>query len=87
MTLAISTLGSDLHASIAAVQWVLTGYLLAFATVIRLGCWAAGPRRMGRVMSVIGVPMLLLATAVVPALLLPSATRGREAAEVSDGGV
>jgi EmrB/QacA subfamily drug resistance transporter len=117
VNVAIPTLGTDLNASIPAVQWVLTGYMLAFATVIPLTGWAAerfgakrvwltalllflagsvlagaawsigsliafrvlqglgagmilpvgqtilaqaaGPRRMGRVMSVIGVPMLL----------------------------
>ena len=117
VNVAIPTLGSDLSASIPAIQWVLTGYMLAFATVIPLTGWAAerfgakrvwltalllflagsvlagaawsigsliafrvvqgfgagmilpvgqtilaqaaGPRRMGRVMSVIGVPMLL----------------------------
>src|SRR5499425_1024695 len=117
VNVAIPTLGSDLAASIPAIQWVLTGYMLAFATVIPLTGWAAerfgakrvwlaalllflagsvlaaaawsigsliafrvlqglgagmilpigqtilaqaaGPQRMGRVMSVIGVPMLL----------------------------
>src|SRR6266571_2055172 len=117
VNVAIPTLGSDLRASIPAIQWVLTGYMLAFATVIPLTGWAAerfgakrvwlaalglflagsvlagtawsvgsliafrvlqglgagmilpvgqtilaqaaGPQRMGRVMSVIGVPMLL----------------------------
>jgi EmrB/QacA subfamily drug resistance transporter len=117
VNIAIPTLVSDLHASIDSVQWVLTGYLLAFATVIPLSGWAAGrfgarrvwltalglflagsvlaaaawsigsliafrvlqgfgaglilpvgqtilaqaagPQRMGRVMSVIGVPLLL----------------------------
>jgi EmrB/QacA subfamily drug resistance transporter len=117
VNVAIPTLGSDLGASIPAIQWVLTGYMLAFATVIPVTGWAAerfgakrvwltalllflagsvlagaawsvgsliafrvvqglgagmilpigqtilaqaaGPQRMGRVMSVIGVPMLL----------------------------
>ncbi len=117
VNVAIPTLVSGLHASITSVQWVLTGYLLAFATVIPLSGWAAGrfgakpvwlaalslflagsvlaaaawsigsliafrvlqglgaglilpvgqtilaqaagPQRMGRVMSVIGVPLLL----------------------------
>src|SRR5436190_2925752 len=117
VNVAIPTLASDLGASIPAIQWVLTGYMLAFATVIPLTGWAAerfgakrvwltalllflagsvlagaawsagsliafrvvqglgagmilpigqtilaqaaGPQRMGRVMSVIGVPMLL----------------------------
>ena len=117
VNVAIPTLGRDLGASIPAIQWVLTGYMLAFATVIPLTGWAterfgakrawlialltflagsvlagaawsigsliafrvlqglgagmilpigqtllaqaAGPQRMGRVMSVVGVPMLL----------------------------
>jgi EmrB/QacA subfamily drug resistance transporter len=117
VNVAIPTLATDFSASIPAIQWVLTGYILAFATVIPLTGWAAerfgakrawiaalvlflagsalaaaawsigsliafrvvqglgagmilpigqtilaqaaGPQRMGRVMSVIGVPMLL----------------------------
>jgi EmrB/QacA subfamily drug resistance transporter len=117
VNIAIPTLVGDLHASIDTVQWVLTGYMLAFAMVIPLTGWAAGrfgakqvwltalglflagsllsaaawsigsliafrvlqglgaglilpigqtilaqaagPQRMGRVMSVIGVPLLL----------------------------
>jgi EmrB/QacA subfamily drug resistance transporter len=109
--------GAAFRASISAIQWVMTGYMLAFATVIPLAGWAAerfgakhvwlaalmvflagsvlagaawsigsliafrvvqglgagmilsvgqtilaqaaGPQRMGRVMSMIGVPMLL----------------------------
>jgi EmrB/QacA subfamily drug resistance transporter len=39
---AIPVLRSDLRTSIPAVQWVLTGYMLAFATVIPLTGWAAG---------------------------------------------
>ncbi|HEY1321725.1 MAG TPA: DHA2 family efflux MFS transporter permease subunit [Streptosporangiaceae bacterium] len=117
VNVAIPTLGSDLGTSISSIQWVLTGYMLAFATVIPVTGWAAerfgakrvwltalllflagsvlagaawsigsmivfrvvqglgagmilpvgqtilaqaaGPQRMGRVMSIIGVPMLL----------------------------
>jgi EmrB/QacA subfamily drug resistance transporter len=117
VNVAIPTLGRDFHASISTIQWVLTGYMLAFASVIPLTGWAterfgakrvwlvslllfmfgsalagaawsigsligfralqglgggmivpvgqtilaqaAGPKRIGRVMSVIGVPMLL----------------------------
>jgi EmrB/QacA subfamily drug resistance transporter len=117
VNVAVPTLGSDLGASISSIQWVLTGYMLAFATVIPVTGWAAGrfgakrvwltalllflagsvlagsawsigslivfrvvqglgagmilpvgqtilaqaagPARMGRVMSMIGVPMLL----------------------------
>src|SRR5919204_368614 len=117
VNVAIPTLGRDLHTSISTIQWVMTGYLLAFASVIPLTGWAserfgakrvwiaallvfmagsalagsawsiealicfrllqgvgggllmpvgqtilaqaAGPKRIGRVMSVVGVPMLL----------------------------
>jgi EmrB/QacA subfamily drug resistance transporter len=117
VNVAIPTLGRDLGTSISTIQWVMTGYLLAFASVIPLTGWAtgrlgakpvwigslllflagsalagaawsidslivfrvlqglgaglimpvgqtilaqaAGPERIGRVMSVIGVPMLL----------------------------
>src|SRR6266536_6704358 len=117
VNVAVPTLGSELHTSISTIQWVLTGYMLAFASVIPLSGWAterfgtkrvwlaslflftagsvlagsawsigaliafrvlqglgagmilpvgqtilaqaAGPQRMGRVMSVIFVPMLL----------------------------
>src|SRR6266700_5938600 len=34
VNVAIPTLGSDFHTSISTIQWVLTGYLLAFASVI-----------------------------------------------------
>lgn len=117
VNVAIPTLGRDLNTSISTIQWVMTGYLLAFASVIPLAGWAAGrfgakrvwitalvvfmtgsvlaglswsigaliafrvvqgigagllmpvgqtilaqaagPKRMGRVMSVVGVPILL----------------------------
>ena len=121
VNVAIPTLGHDLQASISTVQWVFTGYMLAFASVIPVAGWAserfgakrvwlgalllfmlgsalagatwsiesligarvlqglgagmilpvgqsilaqaAGPARMGRVMSVFGVPMLLVPVA------------------------
>src|ERR671937_472162 len=117
VNVAIHTLGRDFGTSISLIQWVMTAYLLAFASVIPLTGWAserfgakrvwiasllvfllgsalcglawwigslivfrvlqglgagmilplgqtmlaqaAGPQRMGRVMSLIGVPMLL----------------------------
>ena len=117
VNVAVPTLGADFDTSISTIQWVMTGYMLAFASVIPLTGWAterfgakrvwllslllfmlgsalsaaawsigsliafrvlqglgggmilpvgqtilaqaAGPQRMGRVMSVIGVPMLL----------------------------
>jgi len=117
VNVAIPTLGREFATSITAIQWVMTGYMLAFASMIPLAGWAserfgarrvwiasllvfvtgsalcglawsigslivfrvlqglgaglilpvgqtmlaqaAGPQRMGRAMSVIGVPMLL----------------------------
>jgi EmrB/QacA subfamily drug resistance transporter len=125
VNIALTKLGQDLHASLADVQWVATGYLLALAIVIPLTGWsaerfgarrvwltsvvlfvigsvlcglawslpvliafrvlqglgggmimpvgmimlaqAAGPARIGRVMSVIGLPMIL-APVLGPAL-------------------
>src|SRR5262249_2339108 len=37
---AIPALGSELGTSISTIQWVLTGYMLAFASVIPLSGWA-----------------------------------------------
>jgi EmrB/QacA subfamily drug resistance transporter len=117
VNVAVPTLGRRFHAPISSIQWVMTAYLLAFATVIPLSGWlsrrfgatrvwvaalavfmagsvlagvswslgtlvlfrvvqgvggglimpvgqailahAAGPSRMGRVMSIVGIPMLL----------------------------
>jgi EmrB/QacA subfamily drug resistance transporter len=117
VNVAVPTLARRFGASVAAIQWVVTAYLLAFAAVIPLSGWltrrfgakrvwiaaltlfmagsvlaglswslaslvlfrvvqglggglimpvgqailarAAGPERMGRVMSVVGIPMLL----------------------------
>jgi EmrB/QacA subfamily drug resistance transporter len=117
VNVAINTLSEDFNTSLATIQWVSTGYMLALATVIPLTGWAAdrfgtkrlymisiglfligsalsglawsagslilfrvlqglgggmimpagmtilsqaaGPQRMGRVMGVVGVPMLM----------------------------
>jgi MFS family permease len=125
VNVAIATLGRELGASLATVQWVATGYLLALAATIPVTGWAAdrfgakrlfaaalalftagsalaaaawsaealiaarvvqgigggavlpagimligitaGPERMGRAMSVVGIPMLL-APALGPVL-------------------
>jgi EmrB/QacA subfamily drug resistance transporter len=121
VNVATRTLGQEFHTSISTIQWVLTGYLLGFASVIPLSGWAsnrfgakrvwigalvlfligsalagiawsigslivfrvlqgvgaglilpvgqailaqaAGPARMGRVMSIVGLPMLLSSVA------------------------
>src|SRR6266536_5419246 len=134
VNVAIPTLGRDFHTSISTIQWVMTGYLLAFASVIPLTGWAserfgakrlwiaslllfmtgsalagtawsietlivfrvlqglggglimpvgqtilaqaAGPQRIGRVMSVVGVPMLLgpILGPVIGGLILSNAS-------------
>jgi EmrB/QacA subfamily drug resistance transporter len=45
VNVALRTLGHELHSSIAQIQWVVTGYLLALAAVIPVTGWAA--RRFG----------------------------------------
>lgn len=42
VNVAIPTLGRELEASISQVQWVITAYFLAFASVIPLTGWLAG---------------------------------------------
>ncbi|WP_433177034.1 DHA2 family efflux MFS transporter permease subunit [Actinoallomurus sp. CA-150999] len=49
VTVAIGTLGRHFHASVATIQWVSTGYLLALSMVIPLTGWSVerfGARRM-----------------------------------------
>ncbi len=41
VNVALATLGRDLHSSISQIQWVVTGYMLALATVIPVTGWAA----------------------------------------------
>ena len=41
VNVALDTLGRDLHSTIAQIQWVATGYLLALAAVIPLTGWSA----------------------------------------------
>jgi EmrB/QacA subfamily drug resistance transporter len=45
VNVALSRLGSELHTSIANIQWVVTGYLLSLAAVIPISGWAG--RRFG----------------------------------------
>src|SRR6204780_4158134 len=45
VNVALATLGKDLHSSLASIQWVITGYMLALAAVIPVTRWAA--RRLG----------------------------------------
>ncbi len=49
VSVAIDTLGRDLHAGLSSIQWVSTGYLLALAVVIPLAGWSVdrfGSKRM-----------------------------------------
>src|ERR671930_1845335 len=41
VNVAVPTLGRAFTASIATIQWVVTGYMLAFASVIPLTGWAS----------------------------------------------
>src|SRR5580704_9950654 len=48
VNVALTSLGRELHSSIADIQWVMTGYLLSLAAVIPVAGWAArrfGPKR------------------------------------------
>jgi EmrB/QacA subfamily drug resistance transporter len=40
VNVALDSIGRDLHASISAIQWVMTGYLLSYGMVIPLNGWA-----------------------------------------------
>lgn len=49
VNVALDTLGRDLHAPVATVQWVSTGYLLALAAAVPISGWTAdrfGAKRM-----------------------------------------
>src|SRR5947209_17791138 len=45
VNVALATLSRELHSTIAEIQWVVTGYMLALAAVIPITGWAA--RRFG----------------------------------------
>jgi EmrB/QacA subfamily drug resistance transporter len=59
VNVALNTLSRDLHSTIAQIQWVATGYLLALAAVIPLTGWAA--RRFGAKRVYIGSIVLFTA--------------------------
>ena len=42
VNIAVATIGRDLQASVATVQWVMSAFLLAFAMVIPISGWAMG---------------------------------------------
>src|SRR6266542_6718056 len=41
VNVAVPTIGRELGTSISSIQWVMTGYMLAFASVIPLSGWAS----------------------------------------------
>ena len=41
VNVALNTLGRELHSSLATIQWVISGYTLALASVIPVSGWAA----------------------------------------------
>src|SRR5258705_4143196 len=41
VNVAINTLGRDFNTDLATIQWIVTGYTLALATVIPITGWAA----------------------------------------------
>src|SRR5215467_15535520 len=45
VNVALETLGRELHSTLADIQWIVTGYMLALAAVIPVTGWAA--RRFG----------------------------------------
>src|ERR671935_63241 len=66
VNVAIPTLGRDFHTSISTIQWVMTAYLLAFASVIPLTGWAAGEFGPKRVWLAAPLPFLAGAARCCP---------------------
>ena len=73
VNVALPHIGRDFHASVSALQWVLTGYLLALASLILLG-GALGDRFGRRKVFVIGTVWFAVAS-----LLLRRGTEHRGA--------
>lgn len=69
VSIAVQTLATDLHATLATIQWVSTGYLLALAVAIPLAVWAQG-RVGGRNLWLAGLTLFLLGS--VAASLSPT---------------
>src|SRR6058998_657896 len=61
VNVALPHIGHDFHASVSALQWVLTGYLLTLASLILLG-GALGDRFGRRRVFVIGTAWFALAS-------------------------
>src|SRR5262245_46632483 len=63
VNVAIPTLARDFGASIAAIQWVMTAYMLAFASVIPLAGWMS--ERLGAKRVWLGSLLLFLVGSVL----------------------
>src|SRR5207249_4145175 len=63
VNVALPQIGRDLDAGVSALQWVLTGYLLALASLILLG-GALGDRYGRRKMFIIGTIWFAVASAL-----------------------
>jgi MFS family permease len=79
VTIAVDTLSRELDASVAMIQWVNTGYLLALGMVVPLSAWSVG--RFGAKQMWLFALTLFLVGSVLPAgrtwagSWLPSASR------------
>ncbi len=63
VTVALPTIGRDLHASTSSLQWILNGYQLTLASLILLG-GSLGDRYGRRLIFVIGVGLFSVASAL-----------------------
>lgn len=70
VNVALRTLGADLGASLAQLQWVVNGYLLALASLVLVG-GALGDRWGRRRMYLVGVVWFALASALCAAAQTP----------------
>jgi EmrB/QacA subfamily drug resistance transporter len=66
VTVALPTIGRDLHASTSSLQWILNGYQLTLAALILLG-GSLGDRYGRRLIFVIGVALFSVASALCAA--------------------
>ncbi|MBO2447031.1 multidrug efflux MFS transporter [Actinomadura barringtoniae] len=70
VTVAIDTLGHDLHAPVSTTQWIITAYLLALGMVVPISGWAVG-RFGGKRMWLVALGLFLLGSVLCS--LAPSA--------------
>ena len=69
VTVAVPAISRDLHASVASVQWILTGYLLAVAGLLLVA--GAFSDRFGR-RRILAVGLTVMLVASLPCALAPS---------------